>query len=230
MDKEKRNIKPIIEKTEENYLPNVLSDDDFKDFKQMANEFRDTWNKKQIYRTETEIRFSVLQDNKYPTKAAKYWQAVREQNSFLHSLMRTSFEARKNDLKIKWLREKIEKEKDWYKLENYKIDLDEKIFAKANMELEARDRMRELRLWSQIKKELDDGSFDTKDVNTHQLESYHIEYKNKIRHVNHLTPPGEAFNIAGQLESIERIQKDGELGYNKKQEIGFDQNFGKKEQ
>ena len=41
------------------------------------------------------------------------------------------------------------------------------------MELTARDRMRELKLWSQLKKENDDGTFDTKNVNAHQLESYH---------------------------------------------------------
>ena len=30
---------------------------------------------------------SVLQDAKYPTKASKYWQCVREQNVFLENLM-----------------------------------------------------------------------------------------------------------------------------------------------
>ena len=40
---------------------------------------RDTWTKKQMFRTQTEMEFSVLNDAKYPTKAAKYWQCVREQ-------------------------------------------------------------------------------------------------------------------------------------------------------
>jgi len=31
-----------------------------------------------IFRTETEIRVGVLDDGRHPTKAAKYWQAVRE--------------------------------------------------------------------------------------------------------------------------------------------------------
>ena len=35
----------------------------------MVDELRDTWTKKQMFRTETEARFSVLQDNRYPTKA-----------------------------------------------------------------------------------------------------------------------------------------------------------------
>ena len=45
--------------------------------------------------------------------------------------------------------------------EEKQIDLDENLYGRANMEKTARDRVRELKLWSQIKSELDDGSFDT---------------------------------------------------------------------
>ena len=49
------------------------------------------------------------------------------------------------------------------------------------MQLVARDRMREIKLWSTLKKEFNDGSFDTKDVNRQQLETYHlIIYTEKI--------------------------------------------------
>jgi D-lyxose ketol-isomerase len=88
---------------------------------------------------------------KYPTKAAKYWQCVREQNVFLENLMSLSFDYRRNDIKIKRLEKKIEEEKDDLKKELWKIDLDEKIYAKANMELTAKDRMRELKMWSKLK-------------------------------------------------------------------------------
>ena len=46
---------------------------------------------------------SVLQDMKYPTKAAKYWQCVRKQNVFLENLMSLSFDCRCKEAKIKWL-------------------------------------------------------------------------------------------------------------------------------
>jgi len=77
----KNNIKDLIEKESES-LNNLLETNDLSAFKGMVEELRDTWNKKQMFRTETEARFSVLQDNKYPTKASKYWQCVREQSSF----------------------------------------------------------------------------------------------------------------------------------------------------
>ena len=175
---EKRNIHELIEK-EAPSLNNLLDPNDVKEFKAMTAELRDTWTKKQVFRTETEMRMSVLQDMKYPTKAAKYWQCVREQNVFLENLMTLSFDCRRSEAKVKWLEKKIDTEKDEYKLEKYKIDLDETRYGLANMQLVAKDRMREIKLWSTLKKEFDDGSFDTKDVNRHQLESYHHIMKNK---------------------------------------------------
>ena len=82
---EKRNIHALIEK-EAPSLNNLLDPNDVKEFKEMTEELRDTWTKKQVFRTETEMRMSVLQDMKYPTKAAKYWQCVREQNVFLEKM------------------------------------------------------------------------------------------------------------------------------------------------
>jgi hypothetical protein len=171
MTEKKRDIKDLIQQEEAN-LNNLLNPEDLHSFKGMVDELRDTWSKKQMFRTETEARFSVLQDNRYPTKAAKYWQCVREQSSYLDNLMALSFDFRRNDAKIKWLENKIIEEKDEYKLTKYQIDLDEARFGKASMEKQAYHRMREIKMWSKLKKEFDDGSFNTKDVNQHQLDSY----------------------------------------------------------
>ena len=218
---EKRNIHALIEK-EAPSLNNLLDPEDVKEFKAMTAELRDTWTKKQVFRTETEMRMSVLQDMKYPTKAAKYWQCVREQNVFLENLMSLSFDCRRSEAKVKWLEKKIETEQDEYKLEKYKIDLDEARYGLANMQLVARDRMREIKLWSSLKKEFDDGSFDTKDVNTHQLESYHHIMKNKAETLTSGSSQPEVFNVLGQLKTIERVKKSGEMIYNKKEQLTND--------
>ena len=89
----KKDIKHLIEQETPN-LNNLLSPEEVSDFKSMTEELRDTWTKKQMFRTETEARFSVLQDNRYPTKAAKYWQCVREQSTYLDNLMTLSFDYR----------------------------------------------------------------------------------------------------------------------------------------
>ena len=218
---EKRNIHALIEK-EAPSLHNLLDPEDVKEFKAMTAELRDTWTKKQVIRTETEMRMSVLQDAKYPTKAAKYWQCVREQNVFLENLMSLSFDCRRQEAKVKWLEKKIGSEKDEYKLEKYIIDLDEARYGLANMQLVAKDRMREIKLWSTLKKEFDDGSFDTKDVNRHQLDSYHLIMKNKAETLTQGSSQPEVFNVLGQLQTIERVKKSGEMIYNKKEQLTSD--------
>jgi hypothetical protein len=216
MTKEKRNIKELIEKEAPN-LNNILEPEDVSVFKEMTEELRDTWTKKQMFRTETEMSFSVLNDAKYPTKAAKYWQCVREQNVFLENLMTLSFDFRRTEVKIKRLQEKLDKEEDSLKRELLQIDIDEKVYGKASMQLVARDRMREIKLWSKFKKQFDDGSFDTKDVNTHQLNSYHLTMKNKAETLTQGSSQPEVFNVLGQLQSIERIKKEnGQIETTKK--------------
>ena len=218
---EKRNIHALIEK-EAPSLNNLLDPNDVKEFSKLTNELRDTWTKKQVFRTETEMRMSVLQDAKYPNNASKYWQCVREQNVFLENLMSLSFDARRNEVKLKKLKQKLETEKDPLKIELLQIDIDEKTYSVANMQLVARDRMREIKLWSTLKKEFDDGTFDTKDVNTHQLDSYHIIMKNKAETLTTGSSQPEVFNVLGQLKTIERVKKSGEMIYNKKEQLTND--------
>jgi len=206
----KKDIRDIIEKETPN-LNNLLSTKEVSDFKSMTEELRDTWTKKQMFRTETEARFSVLQDNRYPTKGAKYWQCVREQSSYLDNLMALSFDYRRNDAKVKYLEKKIATEKDEYKLTKYEIDLDEAIFGKASMEKTAKHRMREIKMWSKLKGEFNDGSFNDKDVNDHQLESYGRQYHEKAKTLNEHSDDNEIFNVMGQLQSLQRIKKSGEL-------------------
>ena len=215
---EKRNIKELVDKESDN-LHNILDPNDVTDFKGMVDELRDTWTKKQIFRTETEMRFSVLNDLKYPTKASKYWQCVREQNVYLENLMSLSFEYRRDEVKLKRLEQKLKEEKDPLKKELIQIDIDEKTYAKANMQLTAKDRMREIRLWSKIKKENDNGTFDKQDVNKHQLESYHKIMLNRKDTLTQASTQPEVFNILGQLKSIEKIKKEQLLQNNKNNTI-----------
>ena len=216
----KKDVKEVIQ-GEEPHLNNLLTREDLSSFKGMVDELRDTWTKKKMFRTETEARFSVLQDNRYPTKASKYWQCVREQSSYLDNLMTLSFDYRRNEAKIKWLEGKVKKEEDEYKATKYQIDLDECRFAKASMEKVAKHRMREIKMWSKLKGEFNDGSFNDKDVNVHQLESYGMQYHEKAKSLNANSSEAEVFNVMGQLQSLKRIKNSGELeqSYQKKEQI-----------
>jgi hypothetical protein len=210
MSKEKRNIATKLE-TESKYLTNILDKDDVKDFKKLIPELQDTWHKKQMFRTETEMRFSVLSDNKYPTKAAKYWQSVREQNTHFENLVHLSFDARKNEVEIKKLQRDIKKEKDPLEVELKQIEIEEKLYGKASMELVAKHRMREVATWSKLKKEFHDNNFDDKDVDSHQAESYKLQLQHRANTITAGTSQAEVFNIVGQVDTLNRVMASGEL-------------------
>ena len=210
MDKEKRNIQTLAT-TQSKYLSDILDVEDVKEFKSLIPELKDTWKKKQVFRTETEMRFSVLSDNKYPTRAAKYWQCVREQNTHFENLMHLSFDARKNDVEIEKLRAKIKKEKNKLEKQLLQIELEEKIYGKASMELVAKHRMREVATWSKLKKEFDDGNFDKKDVNKHQAHSYLLRLQHQKNTITPGTSQPEVFNVMGQIDTLERVIREKEL-------------------
>ena len=212
---EKRNIHALIEK-EAPSLNNLLDPNDVKAFKEMTAELRDTWTKKQVFRTETEMRMSVLQDMKYPTKAAKYWQSVREQNTHFENLVHLSFDARKNEVEIKKLQRDIKKEKDPLEKELKQVELEEKLYGKAQMELVAKHRMREVATWSKLKKEFDDGNFDKRDVNTHQAKSYLLRLQRQKETITPGTSQPEVFNVLGQLEALEKGLRENTLSLDSK--------------
>ena len=107
MPKDKRNIQKQADIRKLNTLWCYSINLKQVNLKEMVPELQDTWVKKQMFRTETEMRFSVLSDNKYGTNAAKYWQSVREQNTHFENLMHLSFDYRKNDVEIEKLEHKI---------------------------------------------------------------------------------------------------------------------------
>ena len=179
----------------------------------MVPELQDTWVKKQMFRTETEMRFSVLSDNKYGTNAAKYWQSVREQNTHFENLMHLSFDYRKNEIEIKKLQRDIKKEKDSLEKDLKQVDLEELLYARANLQLQGKARMREIRTWSKLKKEFDDGKFDKHNVNTHQAESYMHQLEQKKATLTPGSSQPEVFNVLGQLETLKRVRQSGELKY-----------------
>ena len=169
-----------------------------------------------MFRTETEMRFSVLSDNKYPTKAAKYWQSVREQNTHFENLVHLSFEARKNEVEIEKIQRDVKKEKDPIEKKMKQIELEEKLYGKAQMELVAKHRMREGATWSKLKKEFDDGNFDKKDVNSHQAHSYMLRLQHQKNTITPGTSQPEVFNILGQLEALKKCLDEKKLSLDSK--------------
>ena len=215
-------LKPIL---------SVLKEEDAQTIMVLREELKDNWEKKQIFRTETEMRVSVLNDAKHPTVASKYWQSVREMSAHFDGMMGLSFDLRRNAVERLRLERKMEKaveENDDLAIMELEIDLDQNLYAKANMEQVAHDRVRELKTWSKIKNELNDGSFDDRDVNTHQSHSLRLTLQNRVNSLSPQSSPSEIMNDVGPLKTVERLSQDGKLlNFDQaKLQIGTKENLG----
>lgn len=189
----------------------LLSQTDLESLNALGEELKNAYAKRQVFRTDTEARVSVLNDLKYPTPASKYWQSVREQMVMLDALAALSFDYRRNETAVKRQARKLETLTDELDIEEVKIDLDECEWKRTAMESQAKDRIRELKMWSQIKAELDDGSFDSENVNAHQLVSYTVRFANAVAAANpNSTSPAEATNMYGLLQTA--LRRCGEEG------------------
>ena len=128
--------------------------------------------------------------------------------------MQLSFDYRKNDVEIEKLEHKItDRNEDKFEKKLAKIEREEKLYLSASMELQAKARMREISTWSKLKKEYHDGKFDDRDVNTHQAESYMHQLEQKKLTLTPGSSQPEVFNVLGQLETLKRVRKSGELKY-----------------
>ena len=189
----------------------VLDQSDQKLFKALRDELQDSWRKRQVFRTETEMRLSVLNDGKHPTSASKYWQAVREQSVFWDNLMILSFEYRRNLARLEYKEKKLKTETDPYKRQLLEIDIDEKRWVIDQQKQEAHHRIRELEHWSRIKAELDDGSFDTSDPNSHQAESLGMRFENDLKSLTPGTPFSESRNVIGLVNTARKYNENKQL-------------------
>jgi len=196
----------------------VLREEDQQAMVAMKEDLADAWHKRQLYRTETEMRLVVLNDGKHPTKAAKYWQAVREQTVMFDNVMNKGFELRKNKINRGRLEAKIEHLQDsdeWdasFEIEDIKVDLDHNLFERAHIEADIHDRVRELKLWEQMKKELDDGTFNSKDPNAHQSLSLPKKFQHQLNSLGPSSGQAEIMNSTGVSATTQRlVNEDGTL-------------------
>ena len=197
----------LLNKSKDTLVP-LLSSDLEEKVAGLADELQETYAKRQIWRTQTEMMFSVLDDSKYPTPAAKYWQCVREQSVFYQELVQLTLEYRRNNIAILEIEEKLQGDDlNKYERMNLEVDYDSAIWARDGMRLAAKDRIRELDLWSQIKTALVEGNpeFDTEDVNTHQAESYLKRMENRRDTLTSGAQGAEVINVLGPLNTLRKL-------------------------
>lgn len=205
----------------------ILEKADFDKILALKDELNHTFLHSQVFRTRTEMEVSVLDDIHFPTPDAKYWQSMREQNVHYTELVGLSYEYRKNIIEIKKLEKQLESEQDELEAELLRIEIDRKNFMKLQQERVAKDRIREIQQWHEIKKNLIPNlKHSLDDVDEHQLISYAKEFVREAMGINEHTGIAEKNNMIGKLvTTIKTCKQKGLLNKAKdgmtKQELTF---------
>jgi len=192
----------------------ILEKDDMKSISKLTQELQRVFEVHQLWRTETEIRYSVLNDTSFPTPASKYWQSIREQNVFWEQLVELSCNYQKTQGELDLLEIEFDEIKGNNKKSNAQrkikdAEIKQKQFGLMNMRLQGHDRVREIKLWEKIKNELlKKGDFDINDVNKHQIESYAKRWEKEMN-VGQLTNQADLYRHSkANLETMKKEQQE----------------------
>lgn len=168
------------------------------DLASLRKEIAEAWDNQVVWRTFTEANFSVLNDIKFPTPASKYHQATREQLVFYEQTILLSFDYREKQIDLSETLEKLETA-EGYEKQRLEVKRDRLLFEIEGMKIQAKDRIRELKMWSEIKSGLDDGTFDTKNKDTDELIHLTVRYCREASLIKGNTNDiGAITNIVGQ--------------------------------
>tara|TARA_R100000963_G_C4628771_1_gene94326 strand:+ start:394 stop:1017 length:624 start_codon:yes stop_codon:yes gene_type:complete len=186
----------------------ILNNNDLNQIKSITGELQKCYEKKQIWRSEVEMKYSVLDNVNFPTDSAKYWQSVREQAVFYSELIQLAISFEENISQKELLEielEEIDKTTRKGKL-NARIknaEIKRKEFYILEMKIQAKDRVREIMLWEKIKNELKEKSdFNTEDFSSHHLETYEKRWKKEIDIATRTNNPSLYKNASKNYNSL----------------------------
>ena len=188
----------------------ILEKDDMTSVSKLTGELQRVFEVHQLWRTETEMRYSVLNDVNYPTPASKYWQSIREQNVFWEQLVELSCNYQKEQGELELLEIEYDEitgksKKHMAQRKIKDAEIKQKQFGLMQMRLQAHDRVREIKIWEKIKEEqLEKGDFDINDVNKHQAESYAKRWEEEMK-VGQMSNQADLFRHAkANLETMKK--------------------------
>jgi hypothetical protein len=156
-----------------------------------------------IYRTDTEAIVSVLNHFKFPTPSSKYHQAKLEQLVMFQNLMQLSFGYRDAQVDLAE-NEHLQKTSEGFQLERLKIQHDRLCYQMSCMRNEAKERLREIEMWSRIKGQLNQqAKFDTDCKDTDELQALTLRYLQELpAAIRSGKDVGGAINIIAQAATM----------------------------
>lgn len=183
----------------------VISSGDLSKIEEIQESLMLSVDTRTLWRTRTEAEISVLNDLKYPTPAAKFHQAAREQVAFFDNLHHLSFDYRRKLLDLEEIEQKIEaSEPGSIEARRLEIDREEAVYLLSVYQHEGRERVREICMWEEIKQNClkNDHTIHPEDKNADQIKGFTLRFIRELPSaLRSTTDPGAANNIIGQAVS-----------------------------
>jgi len=160
------------------------------------------FTRRQRFRPRFLMETAVLNDMKFPTPDAKYWQCNVERDTHFRNLVMLSFDYKEKQADIRILEAEMhELERKGHQTELVLAQIDKKNVRISRetvhlvyMRKEARERAREVLNWTDIMQKLEPAlKYDPDDVEAHMPEAYAIRYGREM----------EAMKIAGALNAYD---------------------------
>jgi len=183
----------------------LLSESDMNTLATLIPELRQGIETRTLWRTPTEALYSVLNDFHFPTTESKYHQAKLEQSVFFDQLVLLSFQYRRKLLELEEIKEKMQKV-DERALRRLQIDLDQINYELYVMRIEGKERVRELKMWKEIKDGLlaQNAGMDIDSKDTAQLRALALRYCRELPSALKSKSAGESVNIIAQCVTLLR--------------------------
>ena len=173
----------------------ILPENTLTQLKEIDGDLEAGFTRRQRFRPRFLMEAAVLNDMKFPTPDAKYWQCNVERDTHFRNLVMTSFDYKEKQADIAILEAEI------HDLERYdtteltqarmmkkKIQITREQAVMVYMRKEARERAREVLNWTDIMQKLEPAlKYDPDDIEAHMPEAYAIRYAREM----------EAMQIAG---------------------------------
>lgn len=179
---------------------NLIRPEDIKYLQEHSSDLQERFIKRSFFRSKFEMRYGVLSDNEHPTPDSKYWQAIGEQAVHVQEITSLGFEYQKILVDIEYTQAQIEdleyqlsqdfehefdRKKIEAKLKKKQIQLREKDFGLVLCKKTAKERMKEIRNWTdeieelkpQVKHGLDD-------FEAHHPERYIMRYGQRLQNLD----------------------------------------------
>lgn len=206
---------------------NLIKPEDLEYLQDHADEFQERFIKRSFFRSKFEMMYGVLSKSEHPTVDSQYWQAIGEQSVHVQEVTSLHYAYKKLLADIEYkkvqidelqysLDEKLyesdfERRKIQARLKKKQVELQEQQFSLVLQRKSAKERMKEIRNWTEIIADLKPQvKHGLDDWEAHHPERYIMRYGQRLQNLN-LLGDNEKEHVIKHFSSYANAPENKEL-------------------